>query len=257
MFLLSFSISHLWRYLCEQLFKESVDQSSDFVSIQQVKLPVGVLVIVNDSVSIAVKRTATLTWVNFNAFTERRKRRRLSISLITNNQSRKHCIYQYLSTTKTLLSKRIHTCWSILLHFDKVSPTLMVKPSFTTIVEQWYMQLLLQVTLHLTQLQSPDAICTIHRKVLLVIRAIGRLPGRKKKKRKGWFLHSGIYCKNTHTHPSEWVPEATRQMTHPYVFWELNERCAELLIVSFHCCFSIFTLRVLTAHHVVELWCGH
>lgn len=176
------------------------------------------------------------------------------MSLVTNNQSRKHCIGQYLSTKKALFSKHIHTCWSILLHFDKVSPTLMVKLSFTTIVEQWYMQLLLQVTLHLTQLQSPDTICTIHREVLLVICAIGRLP-EEKERGKGDFWTEGYIAK---THTPQWrVPEATIQMTHPYIFWELNERCAEFLIVSFHCCFSIFTLRVLTAHHEVELWCGH
>lgn len=71
---LLFSCSHPRAYLCEQLFKESADESSDFVSIQQVKLSFRVSVIVNDSVSIAVKRAATLTWVHLNAFTERRER---------------------------------------------------------------------------------------------------------------------------------------------------------------------------------------
>lgn len=61
---------YLRQYLCEQLFKESADESSDFVSIQQVKLSFRVSVVVNYSVSITVKRTATLPWVHPNAFTE-------------------------------------------------------------------------------------------------------------------------------------------------------------------------------------------
>lgn len=76
---------------------------------------------------------------------------------------------------------RSHTCRSFLLHFDKVGPALVVEPSRTSVVEQRYAQLFLQVTLHLAQLQGADTVSAIHREVLLVICAVG-LAGRIKRK---------------------------------------------------------------------------
>lgn len=52
----------------------------------------------------------------------------------------------------------------------------MVKLSLAAIVEEGNLQLVLQVTLHLTHLQSSNAISTVHTEVLLVICAVRRLP---------------------------------------------------------------------------------
>lgn len=59
-------------HLCQLLFEESADESSNFVSIQEVELSLGVGVVINDSVSITVKRATTLTRVNLNALKDRR-----------------------------------------------------------------------------------------------------------------------------------------------------------------------------------------
>ncbi|KAG7220777.1 hypothetical protein INR49_032020 [Caranx melampygus] len=67
-----------------------------------------------------------------------------------------------------------------LLHFDKVSPALVVEFSIAAVVEERNLQLPLQVTLHLTHLQRPDAIGTIHRQVLLVVCTVGCLPWNQK-----------------------------------------------------------------------------
>lgn len=42
-----------------------------------------------------------------------------------------------------------------------------------------------------------------------------------------------------------------------YTVGELNESPAELVVVSFNCGLPVFTLCVLAANHVVELWCSH
>lgn len=42
-----------------------------------------------------------------------------------------------------------------------------------------------------------------------------------------------------------------------YILGELDESLAQFLVVPFYAGVSIFTLSVLTANHVVELWRGH
>lgn len=55
-------------YLCEQLFEKSADEGSHLVSIQQVKCSFRVCVVINYSIGVAIKGTASLSWVNLNAF---------------------------------------------------------------------------------------------------------------------------------------------------------------------------------------------
>lgn len=61
----------VWVYLCEQLFKESADQCSYLVPIQQVKLSFRVSVVINYSVGITIKGATTLTWVYLDTCAER------------------------------------------------------------------------------------------------------------------------------------------------------------------------------------------
>lgn len=56
-------------YLCEQLFEEGADERSYLVSVQQVKLPFGVGVVVNDAVGVAVIRAAALPRGDLQTFT--------------------------------------------------------------------------------------------------------------------------------------------------------------------------------------------
>lgn len=70
-------------YLCEQLFKESANESSNLVPIQQVKLSIRVSVVVNYSVCITIKGTTTLPWINVNTFTERGGGKERSVKLKT------------------------------------------------------------------------------------------------------------------------------------------------------------------------------
>lgn len=72
-----------------------------------------------------------------------------------------------------------HTYRSLLLHFDKVRTTLVVEYPWTSAVELRYVQFLLQVTLHLAQLQSPDTVCTVNRELLLIICAVGLLGSQR------------------------------------------------------------------------------
>lgn len=117
------------------------------------------------------------------------------------------------------MKARSHTRWSFLLHFDKVSPALVVEPPRTSVVEQRYVQLFLQVTLHLAQLQGADTVGAVHREVLLVICAVG-LAGRIK--REGWVVkgEEAVHTQRfimpkTHTHKVEGVSEATQQHNRP------------------------------------------
>lgn len=100
------------------------------------------------------------------------------------------------------MEARAHTCWSFLLHFDKVSPALVVELSRTSVVEQRYVQLFLQVALHLAQLQGADTVSAVHGEVLLVIGAVG-LAGRIKRKGGGGWLRFGFIqrVKNMLTRP--------------------------------------------------------
>lgn len=66
------------------------------------------------------------------------------------------------------------------MHFDEVGPTLVVEFSFAAVVEERNLQLSLQVTLQLTHLQRPDAVGAVHRQVLLVVCAVGRLARRRR-----------------------------------------------------------------------------
>lgn len=62
------------------------------------------------------------------------------------------------------------------------------------------------------------------------------------------------------THPRNQTYSDRMQEQHnlfSYILSELNESLAEFTVVSFHCGFSILTLCVLTADHVVKLRGGH
>lgn len=71
-----------------------------------------------------------------------------------------------------------HTYWSLLVHFDKVGPTLVVELPSTAVIEQRHVQFFLQVVFQLPQLQSPDTIGTVHRELLLVVCAVGLVESR-------------------------------------------------------------------------------
>lgn len=58
-------------YLREQLLEVGADQSRNFVSVEQVKVPFRVGVVVNDPVGISVKGTGALTRVHQHALGER------------------------------------------------------------------------------------------------------------------------------------------------------------------------------------------
>lgn len=152
-----------------------------------------------------------------------------------------------------------------LLHFDKVSPTLVVEFSIAAVVEERNLQLPVQVTFHLTHLQRPNAICTVHRQVLLVVCTIGCLPWRtrwREMRKKGEWTKRKKHTytpKNIQELCLNWkeVTSAHDTILFSYILYELDESLAQFAVVSFHCGLSIFTMCVLTANHVVELWCGH